>query len=121
MVVVMKSTSREDVFRLHARFCRALGDANRLLIIVALRERPRTVNDLAKAIGASQSLTSRHLGVLRDKGLVTAERDGAFVRYQLADRRIFTAIEILLDVLSAQLGPQVKRAAVGRVRVARAS
>src|SRR5512140_1060978 len=112
----MKRTSREDVFRLHARFCRALGDANRLLIIVALRERPRTVNDLAKAIGASQSLTSRHLGVLRDKGLVTAERDGAYVRYQLADPRIFSAIEILLDVLSAQLGPEVKRAAVGRLR-----
>lgn len=117
----MKSASREDVFRLHARFCRALGDANRLLIIVALRERPRTVNELAKAIGASQSLTSRHLGVLRDKGLVISERDGAFVRYQLSDPRIFSAIEILLDVLSAQLGPQVKRAAVGRVRAARAS
>lgn len=121
MVGRMKSTSREDVFQLHARFCRALGDANRLLIIVALRERPRTVNDLAKEIGASQSLTSRHLGVLRDKGLVTAERDGAFVRYQLSDPRIFSAIEILLDVLSAQLGPRVKRAAVGRLRSARAS
>ena len=117
----MKTTTREDVYRLHARFCRALGDANRLLIIVALRERPRTVNELAKAIGASQSLTSRHLGVLRDKGLVVAEREGAFVRYQLSDPRIFSAIEILLDVLSAQLGRQVKRTAVGRLRPARAS
>ncbi len=116
----MKNTSRDEVFRLHARFCRALGDANRLLIIVALHERPRTVNELAREIGASQPLTSRHLGVLRDKGLVIAERDGAFVRYQLADRRIFSAIETLLDVLAAQLGPRVKRS-VTRLRPARAS
>lgn len=116
----MKNTSRDEVFRLHARFCRALGDANRLLIIVALHERPRTVNELAREIGASQPLTSRHLGVLRDKGLVIAERDGAFVRYHLADRRIFTAIETLLDVLATQLGPRVKRS-VTRLRPARAS
>ena len=119
--VPMKHTSREDIFRLHARFCRALGDANRLLIIVALHERPRTVNELAKAIGASQPLTSRHLGVLRDKGLVIAEREGAFVRYHLADRRIFSAIEMLLDVLALQLGPSVTRSAVARLRPARAS
>ena len=118
MLMAVRTASREEVFRLHARFCRALGDANRLLIIVALRERPRTVNELAKAIGASQSLTSRHLGVLRDKGLVVAEREGAFVRYQLADPRVFTAIEMLLDVLASQLGGRVRRAV--RLRPARA-
>ncbi len=116
----MKDTSRDDIFRLHARFCRALGDANRLLIIVALHERPRTVNELAKEIGASQPLTSRHLGVLRDKGLVLAERDGAYVRYRLADRRIFQAIRILLDVLEAQLPSRVRRASLTGLR-ARAS
>lgn len=120
MLMSVKNASREEVFRLHARFCRALGDANRLLIIVALRERPRTVNELAKSIGASQPLTSRHLGVLREKGLVRAEREGAFVRYHLADPRIFAAIEMLLDVLAAQI-PTVKRSAVARLRPARAS
>lgn len=118
--VSVKDASRAEIFRLHARFCRALGDANRLLIIVALRERPRTVNELAKAIGASQSLTSRHLGVLREKGLVTAQREGAYVRYHLADPRIYHAIELLLDVLAVRYGPGVKRSAVARLR-ARAS
>lgn len=116
----VKKTSREEIFRLHARFCRALGDANRLLIIVALHERPRTVNELAKVIDASQPLTSRHLGVLREKGLVIAEREGAFVRYHLADPRIFSAIEMLLDVLAVQL-PSLKRSAATRLRTARAS
>lgn len=121
MLMPVRSPSRDEVFRLHAGFCRALGDANRLLIIVALHERPHTVNDLAKLIGASQSLTSRHLGVLRDRGLVGAQREGAFVRYHLTDERIFSAIEMLLDVLSSQPGSRVRRSAVTRLRPARAS
>lgn len=117
-----KNASREEIFRLHARFCRAFGDANRLLIIMELSDRPRTVNELAQAIGASQSLTSRHLGVLREKGLVIAEREGAFVRYRIADRRIVAAIEMLLDVLASQLELQAKRSTLARrLRPARAS
>ena len=119
----MRRTSREEVFRLHAQFCRALGDTNRLLIIVELRDGPRSVNEIADAIGASQSLASRHLAVLREKGLVRAERDGNFVRYSLADRRILSAIELLLDVLAGQLERQASHSSVARrIRtVARAS
>ena len=111
------------MFRLHAQFCKALGDANRLLIIVALRDRARTVGEISGAIGAGQSLTSRHLAVLREKGLVRAERDGNFVRYSLADRRILSAIELLLDVLAVQLERQGTHSTVARRlrSVARAS
>lgn len=40
---------------------------------------------------------------MRHKGVVVAERDGSFVRYSLSDRRILTALDILLDVLASQL------------------
>jgi DNA-binding transcriptional ArsR family regulator len=118
----MRRTSRDEVFRLHAQFCKALGDANRLLIIVELRDGARTVGEIARAVGASQSLTSRHLGVLREKGLVRAERDGNFVRYSLADRRILSAIELLLDVLASELERQGSHSNIARkLRPARAS
>jgi DNA-binding transcriptional ArsR family regulator len=117
----MRRTSRDEVFRLHAQFCKALGDANRLLLIVELRDGGNTVGELAKAIGASQSLTSRHLAVLREKGLVRAERDGNFVRYSLVDRRILQAIELLLDVLAMELERQGSHSSVARkLRTARA-
>ncbi len=51
-------------------------------------------------------MTSRHLGVLRHKGLVVAEREGTHVRYALTDRRILDAIDTLLDVLATQLARQ---------------
>ncbi len=102
----MATLARDDVFRLHAQICKALGDPNRLLILVELRSGPRTVGQISDAIGASQPLTSRHLAVLRDKGLVEAQRRGTFVRYSLTDRRILTAIDILLAVLASQLARQ---------------
>lgn len=106
----MAGATREEVFLLHAQICKALADPNRLLLIVALRHRSRTVGELARAIKAKQPTTSRHLGVLREKGLVRAERDGSFVRYSLTDRRVFTAIDLLLDVLASDLA---RRGAAG--------
>jgi len=73
---------------------------------VELRDVPRSVGELSRAIGRSQSLTSRHLGVLRQKGIVVTERDGSFVRYSLADRRILGAIDTLLEVLATQVARQ---------------
>lgn len=115
----MNSAAREDVFRLHAQICKALADPRRLLILVELRQRPKTVGEIAAAIASSQPMTSRHLAVLREKGLLEAEREGTFVRYRLTDRRILAAIDILLDVLSSQLARQSARGnAVRRLRSA---
>lgn len=115
----MNSAAREEVFRLHAQICKALTDPRRLLILVELRQGPRTVGEIAAAIASSQPMTSRHLSVLRDKGLVEAQRQGTFVRYSLPDRRILTAIDILLDVLGSQLARQSARgSAVRRLRSA---
>jgi DNA-binding transcriptional ArsR family regulator len=63
---------------------RALGDATRLAVLQALLEGPLHVNDLQKRVTVGQSLLSHHLKVLRDAGLVHAERDGKAVLYRVA-------------------------------------
>ncbi|MBI2325500.1 MAG: helix-turn-helix transcriptional regulator [Chloroflexi bacterium] len=110
----MEKVTRDEVLRLHAQICKALADPSRLWIIVELRHRSRTVGDLSRAIGASQPMTSRHLAVLREKGIVQAERDGSFVRYSVADRRVLTAVDLLLDVLTTQLARQGARSTAAR-------
>lgn len=67
-----------------------------------LRDGPRTVGELSGALKARQSNTSQHLTILRDKGVVTAERDGAFVRYSVADTRILRALDLLLEAQAAR-------------------
>ena len=93
----------QEVTQLHADLCAALADPNRLLLLYALAEAPRTVNDLASEVGFSQPTTSRHLKILRDHGLAQAVRQGANVEYHLTDLRIIEALDILRAVLRDRL------------------
>jgi DNA-binding transcriptional ArsR family regulator len=53
----------------------ALADPTRRRVIELLRERPRRAGDLAAAFDASAPAMSRHLRVLRTRGLIAEERD----------------------------------------------
>ena len=58
------------------RGLRALVDGNRRAILAAVRERPQAVGDVAADLELSQQITSHHLRVLRDAGLVEETRHG---------------------------------------------
>ena len=92
------------ISQLHARVCKALADPTRLLIINELRDGPRSVGDLAEALGISQPNVSRHLAMLRDRGFVTAERFGSSVHYELASPKILRAMDLLREFMTEELG-----------------
>jgi ArsR family transcriptional regulator len=99
----MTGPDSNEISQLHANLCSALSDANRILILYALADSPRTVNDLARAIGIGQSAASRHLKILRERGLVRASRQGPSVEYSLADRRLIEALDLLRLILRDNL------------------
>ena len=92
-----------EVELLHDRICSGFADPKRILMLYALASGPLCVNDLAEALSLPQSTTSRHLRVLREKGLVHSERQGTSVLYTLADRRLIQALDLMRAVLSSQL------------------
>ncbi len=99
-----------EVNLLHANICQALADPKRILILYALAERPMFVGELAETLDTPQSTVSRHLKVLRDRRLVTTEREGASVRYSLADTRVIDALDSLRAVLVGALSEQAQLA-----------
>ena len=66
-----------------ASYLKALGDSNRLQIIRALRASPLTVTDLSLLLETELANVSHHLRVLFHAGLVTTQRDGKFIYYQI--------------------------------------
>ena len=54
----------------------AISDAQRRKIIELLAPRPRSVNDIARAMGIGQPQTSKHLKVLKDAGMVEVQAAG---------------------------------------------
>lgn len=92
-----------EVTQLHADICSALADPRRILLLYAISENPQNVSDLAKRIGISQPAASRHLKILRERGLVNAVRMGSNVVYNLADKRLIDALDLLRVVLKDRL------------------
>ncbi len=93
----------QEVSQLEAELCFALADPTRILMLYELGEGPRNVTDLSNALGISQPTTSRHLKVLRERGLARPERHGVSVEYHLNDRRIIQALDLLRSVLRDRL------------------
>jgi SAM-dependent methyltransferase len=63
---------------------RLLGDEARLRLLRVLARERLNVTELTGVLGLAQSGVSRHLGLLKDAGLVAEERDGGFSYYRLA-------------------------------------
>jgi SAM-dependent methyltransferase len=63
---------------------RLLGDEARLRLLRVLSEERLNVTELTGVLGLAQSGVSRHLGLLKEAGLVDEERDGGFSYYRIA-------------------------------------
>jgi DNA-binding transcriptional ArsR family regulator len=65
-----------DVFK-------ALADPTRREVLQALKRGPKSAGELAGAFPVSKPTMSAHFAVLREAGLITAERQGKSILYHL--------------------------------------
>ena len=93
----------DEITILQAEVLKTLASPRRLEILHALARGPIEVGRLAQLIGASQPNVSQHLSVLRNAGLVEAEREGREVRYRLADADVMVACALMRSVLERRL------------------
>ena len=70
---------------------RLLGDETRLRLLRLLAQESLNVSELTAILGVAQSGVSRHLGLLKDAGLVREQRTGTFSWYRLDDGLIDAA------------------------------
>lgn len=88
-----------------AELLQALGDPTRLRILSALDMACVPVGTIVEATGLRQPTVSRHLRILRDRGVVRAERRGTYIYYCAASEALRPALDAacaLLDARSAQ-------------------
>ena len=65
------------------RVFKALSDPTRRRVLQLLRERPMTAGELADEFDLSKPTMSAHFGVLREAGLIDADKRGTTITYQL--------------------------------------
>jgi len=93
-------------FRDLAQFYKALGDETRLQLVALLaRQQPGRalcVGRLAHDLGVTPSAVSQHLRVLKDLGLVQADRQGYRIHYYLDTERLSAYQTLARDRLGAE-------------------
>ncbi len=67
---------------------KAISDETRVRILKLLEERELCVCQLMEILGMGQSTVSKHLGILRNAGLVDARKDGTWTFYRVADEAV---------------------------------
>ena len=103
---MVNPTLKQEIIQLEADFCAALSDPTRIFILYALNEGPQNVTELTNDLGIPQPTTSRHLKVLRERGLVYTERRGTAITYHLTDKRIIQAMDLLRSAMRDRLTQQ---------------
>jgi len=81
---------------------RMLGDEARLRILRLLGQERLNVTELTRVLGIAQSGVSRHLGLLKESGLVEEQKEGGYTYYRTARAEDSRAAEPIWDVLAEQ-------------------
>jgi len=98
-MIMVTPTLAQEISQLQADFCSALADPTRILILYTLDELPRNVTEICAELDLPQPTASRHLKILRERGLVETIRHGTTVTYSLADHRLIEALDLLRSVM----------------------
>jgi ArsR family transcriptional regulator len=102
----MNNNLIQEIHQMHADLCSALADPTRLMILYTLSDHPFHVSEISQALVTAQPVVSRHLKILRERGLVSAHREGQNVVYSLADHRVIEALDLLRAVMASKLKNQ---------------
>ncbi|MCS4276537.1 DNA-binding transcriptional ArsR family regulator [Mycetocola sp. BIGb0189] len=98
-----RESGEDPATRAHALapLMRALGDPNRLHLVLLLADGPLTVRELTDASGLSQTLVSHHLAPLRELDLVTVTPRGRANVYELCCEALATPVRLLANIAAS--------------------
>jgi ArsR family transcriptional regulator len=93
------------------RFIRALCDPNRIALLnrLAACGRACSVSELSACCPTDFSVASRHLAVLRDAGILAAEKCGREVRYTIRFDEVIARFRAMADAMEACCPPERRR------------
>ena len=87
---------------------KGLGHPIRLKIVKKLGKERLCVCELQKDVEFSQSNLSQHLKIMRDSGILTAEKEGLKVMYQIKDENLLQVIDIVKEILDLEYLEEMK-------------
>lgn len=77
---------------------KVLANPDRLLLLCQLTQGPHCVSELETILGIQQPTLSQQLGVLRDEALVSTQREGKQIFYNIASNEARAIMQVLYQL-----------------------
>lgn len=100
----MGTIPSDEIIDLMENMLHIASDSTRLKILYALMDEERSVSDIIRLVGASQSLISHQLQILRNANLVSFRKEGTSVFYTLADNHVNELLSVVYEHVTEELG-----------------
>lgn len=94
----------EDAMKTKADLLKALAHPTRIKILEYLGDGQKCVCEIIPHLGLEQSNVSQHLALMRERGILSHERDGMKVLYRVKDPAVFDILNTLDSMLLRHLG-----------------
>jgi len=91
------------VVELQAAICKIMSNPRRVQLLHILDSGEKSVGELVELTGLRKAAVSQNLGLMRERNLVTARRDGQKVYYSLRSRRLLAACSSMDELLDELL------------------
>ncbi len=85
-----------------SQLLKILAHPDRLRILCRLLDGKATVGEITEFCEISQSATSQFLARMKTEGLLSSEREGSYVYYSIADRRLVQLLRSIRDSYCAK-------------------
>jgi DNA-binding transcriptional ArsR family regulator len=82
---------------------KAMANPSRLMILCQLAEGEKSVGEMERVVGLSQSGLSQHLAVLRRKRIVATRREAQSIYYSLASKEVEEIMASLYRIFCARV------------------
>ena len=96
----MPSTQLSQRYASRVRILKALAHPTRLFLVEELAAGERCVCELTERVGDDISTVSKHLALMRDAGVLSSERRGQQIFYQLRVPCVLEVFGCVEDVLA---------------------
>ncbi len=98
--------NNKELYKLHAEFCKLMANPKRIEILFLLGQKEMSVEEIALAMEVNVPNISQHLAIMRDKGVVSARRDGTKIYYTIVNRKILHACTLMREAMVEQMEKQ---------------
>ncbi len=86
--------SELDIMKI-SLFLKVMADSTRVKILFAIKQKPKSVNEIVDFVGATQSAVSHQLSIMRNVNIVETTRKGNKIYYSLVDDQISKILDIV--------------------------